>query len=112
MANPWFRMYAEFAHDPKVQMLPEVMQRRYVMLMCIRCGNDLETLHETEIAFSLRIDAVALAETKTVFLAKGFIDDHWRLLNWEKRQFISDTSTARVARHRAAKKTVAKPKPN
>ncbi|HEX8615648.1 MAG TPA: hypothetical protein VF800_30570 [Telluria sp.] len=112
MANPWLRLYAEFAHDPKVQMLSEVMQRRYVMLMCLRCSNDLETLHETEIAFSLRIDAVALAETKTVFLAKGFIDEHWRLLNWEKRQFISDTSTARVARHRAAKKTAAKPKPN
>ena len=104
MANPWFRMYAEFAHDPKVQMLPEVMQRRYVMLMCMRCSNALETLHADEIAFHLRIDAAQLEETKALFLAKGFINEAWELLNWEKRQFSSDTSAQRVAKHRAAKK--------
>ena len=104
MANPWFRMYAEFAHDPKVQMLPEVMQRRYVMLMCMRCSNALVTLQEDEIAFHLRIDAAQLEETKALFLAKGFIDEAWELLNWEKRQFSSDTSAQRVAKHRAAKK--------
>ena len=104
MSNPWFRMYAEFAHDPKVQMLPEVMQRRYVMLMCMRCSNALVTLQEDEIAFHLRIDAAQLEETKAIFLAKGFINEAWELLNWEKRQFSSDTSAQRVAKHRAAKK--------
>ena len=104
MSNPWFRMYAEFAHDPKVQMLPEVMQRRYVMLMCMRCSNALVTLQADEIAFHLRIDAAQLEETKALFLAKGFINESWELLNWEKRQFSSDTSAQRVAKHRAAKK--------
>jgi len=97
-------MYAEFAHDPKVQMLTEVMQRRYVMLMCMRCSNALVTLQADEIAFHLRIDAAQLEETKTLFLAKGFINEAWELLNWEKRQFSSDTSAQRVAKHRAAKK--------
>ena len=55
MANPWFRLYSEFSHDPKVQMLSEAMQRRYVMIMCMRCSNGLVTLHEAEIAFHLRI---------------------------------------------------------
>lgn len=104
MANPWFRMYAEFAHDPKVQMMPEAMQRRYIMLMCMRCGNVTETLHETEIAFHLRITDAELAETKALFIAKGFIDEGWNLLNWEKRQFASDSSTARVSKHRTKKK--------
>ena len=104
MSNPWFRMYAEFAHDPKVQMLPEVMQRRYVMLMCMRCSNALVTLQADEIAFHLRIDAAQLEETKALFVAKGFINESWELLNWEKRQFSSDTSAQRVAKHRAAKK--------
>ena len=97
-------MYAEFAHDPKVQMLPEVMQRRYVMLMCMRCSNALVTLQADEIAFHLRIDAAQLEETKALFVAKGFINEVWELLNWEKRQFSSDTSAQRVAKHRAAKK--------
>lgn len=104
MANPWFRMYAEFAHDPKVQMMPEAMQRRYMMLMCMRCSNALVTLHDDEIAFHLRISAPDLAETKALFVAKGFIDEAWNLLNWEKRQFASDSSAQRVAKHRAAKK--------
>jgi hypothetical protein len=97
-------MYAEFAHDPKVQMLPEAMQRRYMMLMCLRCSNTLVTLQDDEIAFHLRISAQDLAETKALFMAKGFIDEHWNLLNWQKRQFASDSSAHRVAKHRAAKK--------
>lgn len=101
MSNPWFRMYSEFSHDPKVQMLSEVMQRRYVMIMCLRCSNSLETLHETELAFHLRISDADLAETKATFIKKGFIDSSWNLLNWDKRQFASDSSKARVAKHRA-----------
>lgn len=102
--NPWFRFYAEFSHDPKVQMMSEAMQRRYIMLMCLRCSNDLVTLHETEIAFHLRITDSELADTKALFVSKGFIDEDWNLLNWDKRQFKSDSSSERVARHRAHKK--------
>ena len=108
MANPWFRMYAEFAHDPKVQMLSEVMQRRYLMLMCLRCSNALVTLHETEIAFYLRVTSEDLEETKRLFVAKGFIDSTWVLLNWDKRQFVSDSSAPRVAKLRAKRKATAK----
>ena len=104
MVNPWFRFYSEFSHDPKVQMMSESMQRRYIMVMCLRCSNELVTLHETEIAFHLRITEAELAETKALFISKGFIDDKWNLLNWDKRQYKSDSSTERVARHRENKK--------
>jgi len=106
MANPWFRLYSEFAHDPKVQMLSEAMQRRYVMLLCLRCSGVLETLHETEIAFQLRLSTEELEQTKQLFISKNFIDKHWNLLNWDKRQFVSDSSTMRVAKHRNKKKQV------
>ena len=106
MANPWFRLYSEFAHDPKIQMLSEAMQRRYVMLMCLRCSEVLETLHETEIAFQLRLSTEELEQTKQLFISKNFIDKHWNLLNWDKRQFVSDSSTMRVAKHRSKKKQV------
>jgi hypothetical protein len=104
MSNPWFRMYSEFSHDPKVQMLSEAMQRRYIMLMCLRCSNSLVTLHAEEVAFQLRISNEDLTETKALFIAKGFIDSEWNLLNWEKRQFASDTSKARVAKYRVLQK--------
>jgi hypothetical protein len=104
MANPWFRLYSEFAHDPKIQMLPEAMQRRYVMLLCLKCSDTLETLHETELAFQLRLDEIELLETKKLFISKNFIDKNWNILNWNKRQFISDSSTMRVRKHRNKKK--------
>jgi hypothetical protein len=104
MANPWFRLYSEFAHDPKIQMLSEAMQRRYVMLLCLRCSEVLETLHETEIAFQLRLDEAQLLETKQLFISKNFIDKHWNILNWDKRQFVSDSSTMRVRKYRDKKK--------
>ena len=104
----WFRMYGEFATDPKVQMMSEAMQRRLVMLFCLECSNGIETFHvterETSIAFALRVTEEILAETKAVFLAKGFINDDWTLANWEKRQYVSDSSTARVKAHREKKK--------
>jgi hypothetical protein len=104
MANPWFRLYSEFAHDPKIQMLPEAMQRRYVMLLCLRCSETLETLHETEIAFQLRLTEAELIETKQLFINKNFIDKHWKILNWDKRQFVSDSSTMRFRKYRDKKK--------
>ena len=100
----WFRCYSEFATDPKVQIMPEHMQRRLIMLFCLRSGNVLATLHETEIAFSLRITEQELAETKMLFLQKGFVNDNWEIQNWDKRQYVSDSSTARSKKHREKKK--------
>ena len=103
MANQWFRVYAEFATDPKVQMLSEVDQRRLVMLFCFRC-NDHVTLHDEEVTFMLRISNEEWQVTKALFVDKGFIDNDCNVLNWDKRQFISDSSAERVARHRAKNK--------
>lgn len=104
MANPWFRMYAEFATDAKVQSMSEAMQRRLTMLLCLRCSDVTVTLSDEELAFQLRITDEELAETKALFLRKGFIEESWEISNWDKRQFVSDSSAARVAKHRAAKK--------
>jgi len=106
MALTWFRMYSEFANDPKVQMMPEHMQRRLVMLFCLRCSNGDVTLHETEIAFSMRISESELLETKTLFLEKKFINKNWKILNWEKRQFSSDSSASRVKAWRDKRRNV------
>jgi hypothetical protein len=111
MANSWFRLYQEFATDPKVQSMSEIMQRRLVMLFCLRCGNVLETLQEQEIMFALRITEEEWRETKQLFVSKcfiRFISDKCNIINWNKRQFISDTSTDRVKRYRAKKETFLK----
>ena len=104
MSNAWFRLYHEFATDPKVQMLSEADQRRYVMLLCLRCSNGNETLHDDEIAFQLRISDDEWNSTKQRLLQRGLIDDVCNPCGWDKRQFSSDSSTARVSEHRARKK--------
>lgn len=82
MAMPWFRLYHEWDSDPKVQIMPEVMQRRLVMLFCARCKCDGEvTFRETETAFHWRVSMAELAETKALFIEQGFIDAHWNLVN-------------------------------
>lgn len=100
----WFRMYAEFASDPKVQMLSECYQRRYLMILCLRCSNGDVTLQDTEVAFQLRIDVTEWEKTKAVFVEKDMIDEHNQPTAWDKRQFASDSSAERVAKHRAGKK--------
>lgn len=102
MSNPWLRLYHEWDSDPKVQSMTEVMQRRLIMLFCSKCRG--ETLQETDRAFHWRISETELAATKSVFIAKGFIDEKWELLNWNSRQFLSDSSTERVRRHRRGMK--------
>jgi hypothetical protein len=106
MAMPWFRLYHEWDSDPKVQIMPEVMQRRLVMLFCARCKCDGEvTFREVETAFHWRVSLVELAETKALFIKQGFIDEHWNLVNWNRRQFLSDSSTSRTRRYREQKRT-------
>ena len=74
MANPWFRLYAEFASDHKIQMMSEAFQRRFVMLLCLRCSNGDVTLQDEEVAFQLRISNDDWLETKASFVAKNLID--------------------------------------
>lgn len=103
-ANPWFRMYHEFATDPKVQMLSEADQRRFIMVLCLRCCNGDVTLQDAEVAFQLRITDAEWADTKARLLAKELIDENNQPTNWDKRQFASDRSNERVSRHRAKSK--------
>lgn len=99
MANPWFRLYSEFAFDQKVQMLSETDQRRLIMLFCLRCNGNV-TLQDEEVTFQLRISHEEWAKSKANFVAKGFINDLNEVLNWDKRQYISDSSAERVKKHR------------
>lgn len=104
MSNPWFRMYAEFANDPKVQMMSEAYQRRLLILLCMRCNGNV-TLQDEQVAFQLRIETSEWVKTKAEFIQRGFIDELNNVLNWDKRQYRSDSSLERVKRHREAKKT-------
>ena len=100
MTFPWFRMYAEFATDTKVQSMDETLQRRFIMFLCLHCNGEYERLSDDELAFALRITTAELVNTKEVFKQKRFLGDNGEIRNWNKRQFKSDSSTERVREHR------------
>jgi hypothetical protein len=72
-------MYAEFATDPKVQMLSESDQRRYLMLLCMRCSNEAREISGKEVAFILRISDDEAANTKEALTVSGLIYGDWFL---------------------------------
>lgn len=108
MANMWFRFYAEFINDPKVQMLSHADQRHYIMLLCIRCSNGDVTFHETALAFQLRVSVEEWREIRNTLIASRLIDNDAQPLGWDSRQYISDSSTSRVKKFR--EKNVKRPR--
>lgn len=79
MPNPWFRLYGEFANDAKVQMMSEADQRRFVMLLCVRCNGETKPISDDEIAFQLRISEDEATKTKQVLINTGLIVGDWML---------------------------------
>jgi len=55
MGMPWLKLYADFYHDPKTQSMSEAMQRRFVMLLCLRCAGELEKLNDEEVRTALHL---------------------------------------------------------
>jgi len=96
----WLRLWIEWAHDPKIIAMPESMQRRHIVLLCLRRQVDTSTLSDEEIASYMRIGMEDLQETKELFTRKNFIDNGWNVLAWDDRQYDSDSSTLRTRKWR------------
>jgi hypothetical protein len=108
MSNPWFRFYAEFAGDPVVQSLAFEDQRHFVVLLCLKCNGTLDRpmdpkVRDRIICRGIGLDPVAAAEARRRLEEVGLIDESWQPSGWNNRQFVSDNSTPRVAKHRKNK---------
>src|SRR6266436_2110566 len=103
-------MYNEVHSDPKVQLLPPILFRAWVNLMCLANMNEDILPPITEISYRLHITEAKVAEFVNTLIEKnlfekrsnGQIEPH----NWDNRQFKSDGSTERVKRFRNAKRNV------
>lgn len=108
---PWFRFYTEVLDDPKVQRLPPHLFKTWVNLLCLAGTNDGAFPTVDDIAFRLRMSTHDVEQQIDELILAGLIDierggkrtPH----NWSRRQFVSDTSTARVQKFR--KKTTEQP---
>jgi hypothetical protein len=101
----YFNFFDEWAMDPKVQSLPEDMQRRHAMLLCLRNIGDTSETPDDEVATFMRITIEEAERTKELFRRKLFISGGgWHVTNWDKRQSGQSESYARVKRWRAARR--------
>lgn len=110
MNLPWFRLYTEFASDPKIQILAFEDQRHYVMLLCLKGNGTLDTCSDSElyrerlIARGLGLDPASASEAKRRLVEAQLIGSDWQPLKWAERQFRSDCSTPRVLKYREKQK--------
>lgn len=118
----WFRLYSEMLHDRKLARIARTEQIPktqllgiWVSLLCIAndspergalmIGDDLPMTME-EIADELDIDPGDFYHIWAALLSVSMIEDKndcYYIANWDKRQFKSDSSTARVKRYRKKK---------
>lgn len=105
----WFRFYHEFMDDPKIAMMSDSDQLLWVKALCL--ANESSTrglilLSDEEICWKLRITSETWQHAMDKFRAKGMIEHctkGYKITNWSKRQFESDSSANRVAKHRKKK---------
>lgn len=101
----WFRLYHDLIDDAKVQLLDGETFKRWINLLCIASASDQRGAlpSRVEIAFRLRITLDELDATIDTLREAGLIelnDDTIAIHNWSERQPISESSTARVRKHR------------
>ena len=110
MSNPWFRFYAEFSGNPVIQSLDFGDQRHFVVLLCLKCNGTLDRpmdpkVRDRIICRGIGLDPMTAVEAKRRLMEVGLIDENWQPSGWSVRQFVSDNSSERVAKHRKNKKT-------
>lgn len=111
----WFRFYNEVLDDPKVQKLHPALFKHWVNLLCLASEmDDAGDLPDEEaIAFRLRVRPFEARKIIAALVDAELIERipdaetaqtsrRVCIHNWAGRQRASDSSSARVARHRAA----------
>lgn len=99
MANPWFRLYTEIMDDEKIRLLAFEDRWHYVAILCcknsglIDAGDSNAMLMRKLEAALLRLEEVGLIDARTA-----------QPTAWDDRQFLSDSSTARVQAYRERRK--------
>jgi len=101
-------MYHEMIDDKKIGTLSDAEFRTWVELLCVACESNEKgdtMMTEKDLSWRLRRD---VTETLQKLAGNGLVtfQDHGnggdtvKIKQWMKRQFISDSSTGRVRKHR------------
>lgn len=103
----WFRLYSEFAIDPKITQLPDFTQLAFVKLLCMK-ANEFLPATDKFISLFLGISEKKWKKEKKILLNNKLIFEKFKpesiakidVTNWRKRQCQSDFSAKRTKKYR------------
>jgi hypothetical protein len=108
---PWFRMYAEAIDDDKLRLLSFDDRWHFFALLCLKAMGVLdernEELRRQRMSIKMGLDSVELETVMKRLVTVGLVSTRWQPINWNKRQFRSDSSTSRVRAFRERSRNVA-----
>lgn len=106
MSNPWFRLYSDFIYDEKIEFISFEDQRHFVFILCMKNLGLLDKeyasveMFERVVARRLGLFGEAFDSAKKRLVDSCLIDSDWQPVNWNKRQFISDSDPSNAERQR------------
>jgi hypothetical protein len=104
----WFRLYGETVDDAKLKLLAFEDRWHYVAVLCCKCQGLQDTTTPDRldriIGVKLGLAARELEEVKRRLMAETLIDKRWQPVNWDRRQFTSDSSAERTRKWRETHK--------
>lgn len=99
---PWFRLYAETVDDSKLRLLAFEDRWHYIALLCLKCQGILDARLDLAhmrrmVAVKLGVDMRTLDEIERRLVGENLVEkDTLQPLQWDKRQFQSNSSAART----------------
>ena len=119
MTNPWFRFYSETLHDRKLERIARVTEEPKALLVgvwatLLALANDSPErgvllltddlpLVFADLCLETGLTSETLGDIIEYFIAMRMLsleEGIYYITNWDKRQFISDSSADRVRRYR------------
>jgi hypothetical protein len=104
MSLAWFRLYGETVDDAKLRLLAFEDRWHYIAILCCKAQGILDNtkpeLLDRTVAAKLGLALRELDEVRRRLIEVDLIHQDWQPAGWERRQYTSDDSTARVRRFR------------
>jgi DnaD/phage-associated family protein len=111
----WLRLYTDTIHDSKIRRLSPEHRWLWITVLCLAkespepgvlklSGNVSVTFHDLQDASALPLEVVEQGMFK--FLELDMVsesNEEWSVVNWNKRQYVSDNSYDRVKKYRKNK---------
>lgn len=118
--RPWFRVYVEIIWDRKIRRLPT--DHRWLWVTALACArsspipgflllSEGEPMVEEDLVDAASLKAPAVRSGLKALESLGLIEwdatlGAWRIVKWEERQFESDETAKRTARHRSKERSI------